>query len=403
MDLLEYAARIERDLRENILPCWLEQVPDRARETFHGELDNTLRVNPSAERGALLSARILWTFAAAYQVHRDPAYRAMAHYAYRDLKRLYRDSHYGGFIWSVHPDGSPARTRKQVYGQAFALYALAAYHEATGHPEALNQAIGIFRLLEEHARDRVHGGYLEAFARDWTPIEDMRLSDIDLNAPKSQNTHLHIMEAYTALLRVWPDPELREAQSSLLAIMLDRVLDASGRHLGLFFTRDWQACNDTVSYGHDIEAAWLLTEAAEGLGDARLLARVQHVAVGIAEDSLQLALDTDGALLYEGNAREGVTRDDKEWWPQAEAMVGFLNAYQISRDARFLRAALGLWDFIEMHLIDREHGEWFRATDRAGRVRPSEAKVSFWKCPYHNGRAGLEAPARLRAIARDNA
>lgn len=398
MNLLDYAHRIEQDLRTNILPFWIEHVVNRPASTFHGQLTNDLEVDPTVERGALLTSRILWTYSSAFLAFGDAAYREMADFAYADLMRLHADREHGGFFWSISADGTPCQSRKQVYGQAFAIYALSTYHRATGHAGALETAIATYRLLEQFTRDPEHGGYIEAFARDWSPIDDVRLSPIDLNAPKSQNTHLHIMEAYTALLRVWPDEGLVTAQKGLLQIMLERILDDTGRHLGLFFTRDWTPFNDVISYGHDIEAAWLLSEAAEVIGEPSLTDRIYAIALDIAEETLRLAIDDDGALLYEGNPREGVTNPNKEWWPQAEAIVGFLNAYQISGDSRFLETACRLWDFVEAKLVDHEKGEWFRATDRAGNVIATEHKVSFWKCPYHNGRTGLEAPARLRAL-----
>jgi len=397
--LATYADRIERDLRHNILPFWIQHVVNRPESTFHGELSNTLKLDPTVERGALLSSRILWTYSEALRTYGDDTYRDMADFAYAELTRLYSDRWHGGFFWSIHANGTPHQTRKQVYGQAFAIYALSSYHRATGNNDALATAIETFHLLETRTRDLEHRGYIEALGHNWTPIDDVRLSLIDLNAPKSQNTHLHIMEAYTALLEVWPDPALKKSLVDLMEVMLEAILDDTGCHLGLFFTKDWKPFNDTISYGHDIEAAWLLTQAAERLGDKFLLERIRQIAVKIAEATLRGAIDEDGALFYEGNPREGVINSNKEWWPQAEAIVGFLNAYQISGDERFLETAYRVWDFIETRLIDHEYGEWYRATDRTGSVIASEAKVSFWKCPYHNARAGLEATARLRAIA----
>jgi mannobiose 2-epimerase len=395
-----FAARIEADLRENILPFWIDRVVDRAGGTFHGALTNDLRVDPSAERGALLTSRILWTFSAAYRHYTDPAYLAMADHAYVDLMTRFHDARHGGFYWSINADGSVLRDRKQVYEQAFAIYALAEYHAATGRREPLDQAIATFRLIEAHSREPRHGGYLEAFGRDWAPIADMRLSPVDLNEPKSQNTHLHIMEAYTNLLRVWPDAALRQAQTELLGIMLDRIVNPATSHLGLFFAEDWTLRSDRISYGHDIEAAWLLTQAAEGLGDAALTARIRALAVRIAEVTLAEGIDADGGVFNEGSPA-GYTDTNKEWWQQAEAVIGFLNAYQLSRDERFLAAGARSWVFIETHLIDRQQGEWFRGVTRDGQLLAKELKVSFWKCPYHNGRLGLEAVSRLRAIAAD--
>lgn len=386
--------RIEADLRGNILPFWRNHAVNAAAGTFHGTLANDLTVDPAAERGALLTARILWTYAAAFRHYGDPADRRMADLAWADLNARYLDAVHGGFYWSVNADGSVRRDRKQVYGQAFAIYALSEYHAATGLPAPLDQAVGIFRLLEKHAREPRHGGYLEAFARDWSPIADMRLSEVDQNDPKSQNTMLHVMEAYTRLLDVWPDAGLRQALRDLVELMLTRILDARTLHLGLFFTTDWQPTSNKISYGHDIEAAWLLSRAGEVLGDPALTARITPVAVGIAHVTLAEGTDADGALFNQGDP-SGITDGTKEWWPQAEAVVGHLNAWQLAGDPRHLAAAVRAWDFIETHLIDRQNGEWFRGVTRDGRVIRTFEKVGFWKCPYHNGRMGLEAVARL--------
>lgn len=397
--LQTYSARIEADLKNNLLPFWIERVVDQARGGFFGALTNDLVVDPAAARGALLTSRILWAYSAAYRKFGDASFRAMAEHACTDLMDSFLDVQHGGFCWSIGADGSVLRDRKQVYGQAFALYALAEYHRATGRPAPLDEAIELFHLLEAHARDRVHGGYLEARGPDWQPIEDLRLSEADLNEPKSQNTHLHVMEAYTNLLRVWPDESLRAAQRELIEVMLTRVVDPQTGHLGLFFANDWSPRSARISYGHDIEAAWLLTEAAEVVDDPGLIARTRALAIRLADITLAEGVDDDGGIFNEGGPH-GLTNTDKEWWNQAEAVVGFLNARQISGDDRYLAAALRTWDFIERRLIDRTHGEWFRGVKRDGTLLAQELKVSFWKCPYHNGRAALEAVGRLQAIAR---
>lgn len=389
--------RIETDLRSNILPFWMDRVADRTAGTFLGALTNDLVADRTAERGALLTSRILWTFAAAYRHYRDPAYLAMADFAHADLLAHFHDPEHGGFFWSVAADGSVLRDRKQIYGQAFALYALAEYHAATGRREPLDQAIAVYRLIEAHAAERQYGGYLEAFGRAWEPVADMSLSVADLNEPKSQNTHLHVMEAYTNLLRVWPDEGLRRAQTALLEILLTRIVNPATGHLGLFFAEDWSPRSDRISYGHDIEASWLLTQAAAVLGDPALTARIHLLAVKIAGAVFAEGIDSDGGVINEGSPA-GYTDTDKEWWQQAEAVIGLLNAYQLSSQERFLAAAVRTWTFIETRLIDRQHGEWFRGVTRDGEALAGHLKVSFWKCPYHNGRLGLEAITRLRAI-----
>jgi mannobiose 2-epimerase len=395
--LNDYARRIEDDLRGNILPFWIERVVNPADRSFHGSLTNDLTVDPRAERGVVLTSRILWAYSAAFARYRVPAYLAMADHAYGDLQSHFFDAEHGGYGWSVAADGAVVDSHKQVLGEAFAIYALAEYHAVTGRREPLDHAIATHRLIEERA-SAPHGGYVDAVGRAWEPIPDKRLSGPVLNTPKSQDTHLHVLEAYTRLLGVWPDPALRFAVAGLVELMLDRIVNPMTGHLGQFFAEDWTLRSDLIAYGHDIEAAWLLTAAADVLRDAGLTGRVRTMAVRLAETTLAEGVDPDGGLLYHGGPG-GPTDTNKEWWPQAEAVVGFLNAYQISRQERFLAAALRTWDFIERRIIDHEHGEWFRTVTREGRVLSNGLKVDFWKCPYHNGRTGLEATRRLREIS----
>jgi mannobiose 2-epimerase len=392
----DYLKRIESDLLGNILPFWIRHAANRESRSVVGSLTNDLRVLPAAERGALLTSRILWTYSAAYVRYRKAEYLEMAHLAYDDLRLHFKDAAHGGFWWSIAADGGVLRDRKQVYGQAFAVYALTEYHAASGLPAPLEEAIATYRLIEKHAKAR-HGGYLEAFGRAWNPIEDMRLSEVDMNEPKSQNTHLHVMEAYTRLLVAWPDPALREALHTLVETMLGRIVDPRTGHLGLFFAEDWTPRSDRISYGHDIEAAWLLRRAAGVLGDPALSARIDALAIQIADATLAEGVDSDGGIFNQGSPG-GLTDTNKEWWNQAEAVVGFLDAYQLSGRKAYLEAAFRTWDFIEGHLIDRANGEWIRGVTRDHRPLDGELKVSFWKCPYHNGRTGLEATERLREI-----
>jgi mannobiose 2-epimerase len=395
--LRNYADRIESDLLANVLPFWLRHASAANDPAFIGELSHGLVPNPFAERGLLLTARILWTFSAAHQRYARPEFLTMANRAHRDLQSGFWDAAHGGYWWALRPDGTVSRDRKQVYGQAFALYALAEYHAATGRPEVLDEAVAVFELLETRARDPLHGGYTEAFDRTWRPIADLRLSVIDLNAPKSQNTHLHVLEAYTALFRVWPDVRLQRALRDLAGLFLARITDPFTGLLRLFFSRDWRPASDAVSYGHNIEAVWLLTAAVETLADDSLLAQLRPWVAKVAHATLATGMDRDGGLFYQGDST-GPTDRRKEWWAQAEAVVGFLEAARLGGDRHHVAAALQVWDFIEDRLIDRTHGEWRWGLDHDG--RPStEPKIGFWKCPYHNGRAALEATRRLRALA----
>jgi mannobiose 2-epimerase len=394
----DLASRAEAELRGDILPFWLRHARDRERGGFFGEISNDLVVRRNAPRGALLSARILWTFSATYRRYHDPDYLEMARWACQDLETRFWDREYGGYFWRIAANGTPLDQTKQVYVQAFGIYALAEYFRASGEQAALNRAVELYRLVEQHSRDRRYGGYLEAFSRDWKRPRGRRLSALGPEFPKSQNTHLHLMEAYTNLLRAWPDPELRSTLRGFVEVMLDRVLSPDHRHLRLFFDMDWTPRSDVISFGHDIEASWLLTESAELVGDPALLARVKDAALTIACGTLAGGVDGDGGVFNEVGPR-GLADTGKDWWPQAEATVGFVNAYQISGDPRFLAAAQRTWNFIEKRLIDHEHGEWYWGVKRDGTVRPRTVKAGFWKCPYHNSRACLELAERLRALA----
>ncbi|MBN1642289.1 MAG: AGE family epimerase/isomerase [Anaerolineae bacterium] len=396
--LRAYAHQIEAELLGNILPFWMDHAVDRARGGFYGQVWNDGTVDRDARRGALLTSRILWTYAAAYRRYRTPAYLDMARWAYDDLIARFWDEAYGGLYWEIDAQGHPTNPRKQIYGQAFGIYGLAEYYRATAEQGALQRAIALFEAIETHSHDPTYGGYLEAYTRDWRLESDLRLSEVDMNEAKSMNTHLHVMEAYANLMRAWNSPALARAQRALVQVMIDQVIDRGTHHTVLFFDRQWTRRSDHISYGHDIEASWLLVEAVELLHDEPLLGLVRPLSVAMAEATLAEGMDPDGGLLYEASPA-GLVDDSKQWWPQAEAVVGLLNAYQLSGRPHLLDAALRSWDFVERHLIDREQGGWFRYVSRDGARGHDEPKVSFWKCPYHNGRACMEAVERLGAIS----
>lgn len=391
------------ELTGDILPYWV-------RHGFEADGRLTGMVTCRGERvddvprHAVICARVLWTFAAALrQLGPNPAWRRAAELARAQLLGPFWDARHGGVFWSIDAAGRVVSDRKQGYAQAFAIYGLAEWHAATGEAEALARAQELFTVLDRHTHDPRHGGYFEACAADWGPLADLRLSEVEVNTPKSMNTMLHVLEAFTTLLRVWPDARVRARLTELVAVFLDHIYtDRPAPHCQLFFTEDWRTVDGTVSFGHDIEASWLLGEAAGALGDAALTARVQAVGRALAESVLAHGVDADGAVFHEG--RDGrLTDTDKHWWPQAEAVVGFLNAHALTGDRRFLEAALRAWQFIEDRIIDRELGEWRPGVDRAGRPKGAYPefrdgyKIGPWKCPYHNGRACLEILRRVPA------
>jgi len=392
-ELLALAGAAEKELRGNVLPFWLKYTRNRDNGGFYGLIDQDMKIRKGTPRGALLTSRILWTFSAAYRRYHDPEYLEMARWAYRDLMDHFRDRENGGLFWSITADGKPDETFKQVYGQAFGIYALAEYYRATNAQPALEEAIAIYRLLEQHAYDGRQGGYFDALDRKWQRMGSNLLG----RAPKSQNSHIHVLEAFTNLMRVWPDAGLRVRQQELFELMLTRIIDPRTHHLVLFMKDDWTPVGEDYSYGHDIELSWLIVEAAEVLGDPAALARAKTVGVAIARVTATEGVDPDGGVVSEGNAR-GITNGNKEWWDQAEAAVGFLNAYQISRDPKYYAAAQHSWDFIQTKFVDRKNGDWFNLLKRDGTPLPLP-KVSVWKCPYHNGRACLELIERLESLA----
>lgn len=394
-----YLHKAEVELRDNILPFWMNYTVDIERGGFYGHVSNSLEVDAQAPKGALLSSRILWTYSAAYLQHRNKEYLDMARLAYDDLMARFWDETYSGLYWMTDAGGTPTITRKHIFGQAFGIYALSEYFLASGDPEALQRAIALFRAIEDHSYDHEHQGYFEAYTREWQLESDLRLSATDMNEKKSLNTHLHILEAYTNLLRVWENTELREKLIELIHVMLERIIDPVSYHTRAFFDEAWNVRSSLVSFGHDIETSWLLAEAANVIGDRKLSDAVKATAVGMAQATYAEGMDGDGGIFYAIDA-EGVLNANKEWWPQAEAVVGFLNAYQMSGQPAFLEAALHTWDFIDQHLIDYANGEWFKSVSRAGVVQEGEAKVSLWKCPYHNGRTCLEMSRRLQELIR---
>lgn len=383
------------DLRENILPFWMNHTLDNEYGGFYGALTHNLQVLKDAPKGGILCARILWTYATAYRVFQDASYLEMAQRAYEYLSHYFWDVENGGVYWMLDHQGQPLRDHKHTYAQGFAIYGLAEYYRATGALDSLALAKTLFRLIEKHAYDAVNQGYIEGCNRQWGALDDMRLSAKEPNAQKSMNTLLHLMEAYTNLLRVWPDSLLAARHRELIEIFMERVLDNTTYHFNLFFDRSWQSTPQHISYGHDIEGSWLLVEAAEVSGDTGLLSRVRETAVRMAQAVYDEGVDVDGSV-FEYRGLDGVASPEKHWWPQAEAVVGFLNAFQISGQPHFLDAASRCWDYIAEHFIDREYGGWFRVLSPDGTPDISRYKVGPWECPYHNARACFEVLIRVR-------
>lgn len=386
-----------RELVHNILPFWRRYAVDEQHGGFHGQLDAGLLPDPSAPRSAVLYTRLLWTFSEAYLALQDPALLALADRAYQYLLAHFWDKRHGGVYWSVDHRGAVVHVKKQVYAQAFAIYACAAYARAAGSGEAIDVAKGLFLLIEQTAWDTTWGGYEEAFDARWGQLEDVRLSDKDINARKGMNTHLHLLEAYTSLYQVWPDERVKAALEVLIDLFLNRIIQPGHDTLTLYFTASWEPVTQVVSFGHDIEASWLLTETLHALNDQEHRASVEHVALRLVDAALKHGVAPDGSLYYERQATGHLDRD-RHWWPQAEAVVGFLNAYQLTGVGAYLDAAEHTWRYVVAFVVDPEGGEWHARLDGQGRPYDSEPKLGPWKGPYHNARACLEVMARVAAL-----
>lgn len=394
--LRAWRQRWRDELQHNVLPWWRREIFDAEGRVLAG------RGNDGAElpgpRSAVLGTRLLWTFASA-EARLGEAPSPPLDWAHAWLQDRLTDPEHGGVFWHVGADGEPLDAHKQVYAQAFAIYALCAVRDARPalRHVALKQALSLFDLLQAHAFDPVDGGCWEGFTRDWQPMADSRLSAKEPAAAKTMNTMLHVLEALTELLRQHRSPAVEARLRELLGLFVERIWLPQQRCFGLFFSRDWQVLTEQVSWGHDIETAWLLVRAAEVLRDDRLLQITRDLAMQTADAVLAAGIAPDGSVLCEGDFQGRVTDAHRHWWCQAEAVVGFWDAWQLGRDPRHAEAAWRAWRYIDLYLIDRQGGDWFKTLDADGRLMLATPKAGPWECPYHHVRAGLEMIERLPA------
>ena len=392
--VMRFKERAFREVSQHILPFWLRETQDYEHGGFIGRIDGQNQKHPTAPKGLVLNARILWTFSVACQLFPgNEEYLEAAHRAYHYLDTYFNDPIHGGGFWLLDYQGKPLDTKKLTYAQAFWLYGLSEYASATQDPAAHKKADELFHLLEARTKDAINGGYFEGFDRGWTLDESERLSEKDAVAPKSSNTMLHILEAYTAFLKLTNRDDVRGALANILGIFLDHIIDPQSHQMHLAFDREWNPVTEEVSFGHDIEASWLIIEAARLSGDNALYGRTVEEGLKMVDSVVEQGIASDGSVLYARS--EGVVDGDRHWWVQSEGVVGFLNAYQVSGDRNYLEASVKLWDFIDRALVDREHGEWLYRINDSGATYPEDNKVGPWKCPYHNARCCYEVITRI--------
>ena len=425
-DILTMKQEMQDVLQNNILRFWLDKMQDHENGGFYGRIDGHGVLHADAEKGAILNARILWSFSAAYRVLGKEEYLEAATRAKEYIINHFIDPEYGGAYWSVDSKGQPLDTKKQFYAIGFMIYGFSEYARATGNREALEYALQLFDCIEEHAFDHEYNGYIEACTRDWQPIADMRLSELDANYPKSQNTHLHIIEPYANLLRTLRELQAKQtcdyvpvlgsvlpvdvavsaedmirveaALRNIIDIFTDKILNPETHHLDLFFEMDWtRGAGHLESYGHDIECSWLMHEAALVLGDQDVLRKVEPIVQMVAKAS-EKGLRPDGSMIHEANLTTGHVDDDLHWWVQAENVVGWYNIYQHFGDESALEKAANCWDYIKTQLIDYENGEWFWSRRKDGTLNLDDDHAGFWKCPYHNSRMCLEIIERSQNL-----
>ena len=377
----------------SILKYWSENAIDKKNGGFIGQIDFAENKIEDAEKGSVLHARILWTFAAAFQKTNDQKHFAMAESAFDYIKNNFYDKKHGGIFWSLHYDGTPKDTKNQIYAIAFVIYGLTEFYAISQNEEALELAKNLYKKIEEHSFDKENKGYFEAFNQDWTPIEDLRLSEKDANEKKTMNTHLHIVEAYANLYKVWKNETLKNTIAQLLETIETYFINPENWHLKLFFDENWIEKPDVISYGHDIEAAWLLLWCAEVIEDEKLIQNFKKYAVEMARVTEE-GLDSDGGLWYEFDPEKDEMIAEKHWWPQAELWIGMVNAWQISGDETYFKIFENNWNFVKKYILDAENGEWIWGIN-ADYSAIEKDKAGFWKCPYHNSRACLEVMERL--------
>lgn len=406
-ELIGYKSKFELELN-NILSYWIEYSVEKDEKSFYGAVDlNNIPV-ATANKSCVLNSRILWTFStAAKKYHNNPEYEKIAQIALNVVTNDFYDKEFGGYFMELSPNNEIANDIKHTYSQAFVLYALCKYYDYSNSNNVLNQIKLLFNLLEEKTKDKNNLGYFEAYTRNWQFYDENRMSDN--NEPKSMNTHLHLLEAYSSLYKIYKNDLVKERLTELIEIFFSKIIRDDG-HLGIFFDEKFEetvTSKGICSFGHEIEASWLLLEAADILEDEEIKKKLIPKLIQMVEAVKREGLDSDGGLFLESTRYGSHLRTNKHWWLQAENLVGFMNAFQLTSNLEYWEIVKKSWQFIFNNVIDHENGEWFTKVNRLGKpylIEPendpspyyrNDWKIDPWKCPYHNGRAMIELINRI--------
>ena len=385
-----FRLEVEKDLIENVLPFWLDNSVD-PNGGLYGVIGIDGKVDPGADKGTMMISRVLWTFARAYRLYGIEEYRLMAdRLADYYLDRCV-DNIYGGVYWSLDADGGIKDPRKVSYVTAYGIYGLAEHFRATGDKRSLDAAISLYRTMEDKVHDKVGKGYGETYVRDYSKSNPNIVDGKD--APKTMNTHIHVLEAYTCLAYVWPDDELKANIVELLDILSTGLYNSEGKYLIHNCTAEWEPIGDVQSFGHDIETTWLMCEAADVVGDKELIAKVRKQALAMADVALASGMTEEGAMLFDRTNERGLSQR-RAWWPHCETIIACLNVWKLTGERKYFDVAVKTWEYVKAHFIDREHGGWYNDIMPDGRPA-GVAKGSVWNCPYHNSRLAFELAVRL--------
>ena len=384
---------------EQILKFWENYTIDEENGGFIGQIDSDMTKHSEADKGVILNARITWSFSAAYIYTNKTQYLKLAKQAYDYLIDKFYDHENNGVYFMIDYKGNPIVDRNQVIAVAFVTYAFSEYYIATKNEEALDYALKLFDSLETYALDKEFNGYFDAFSKEWEKLDDMRMYPGDANATKTMNTNFHIMVAYANIYRAYKDDRVKRALKNLIEVLLDKIIDVKRGSLNLFFDTNWDIVQSNDNYGLDIEASWLIWDAAQVLGDKKLIEQIEPIVLKIVEHCLKFGYDKDGGMMNEGNDKDGVVNTYKSWWVQAESVIAFFNAYQMTEENKYLSNSLLSWDFIKKYVIDYKYGEWFGTVSKDDHEpNLEESKIGPWKCPYHNSRMGLQIAERIDSI-----